>query len=529
MYKRNAEMGQQVSFATKDCTEPETSKSEMDVTCSMMTNETYFAATDNEKGSSTTSESVRHVEDCRSGDSSCDQTLTSSDEISEQIILAENLPPASHPYENSEVTTLVCFDELNTVLDYARTYEKPWRRSLDKLVKQNILSDKATNNPETKGDQSQDQSEQLQELASLTIALEDARETLKQSVHVQDYLKRQKEKLYGNANRFPYESISVSLVLSYLDAWTMLQATQVNRLWRDCAAEDMFQTWEHLLQVDFAVSSASIMMNAERRAQLTQEEFLRAEKQRRKELRKKEREERLRLRKLQQQQQQSLENEAALASAASENTDQSKDMIPSRIDDIAAIRSENEHLSSAVVEDIANDSNRDKHESGVDVISSAIEMETLTRPVHGKTSTESGTISNSATNIETVMVHKRRENRVYEVVDLLTPTASIPSVSTPTAAATETATASPSATAISLPPATAQQPAPIHPTPAPAPAPAPAPFPSSTIGNVRSRWAKEMYRNMWRSYQQLLLQRHAFQSVPVVPLQWLHDAGSSLL
>lgn len=514
-------MGQQVSFATKNCTEPETSKSDMDVSCSMMTNETYLAATDNEKVSSNTSESLHHVEDCRSGDSSYDQTLTSSDEISEQIILAGNLPPASHPYENSAVTTLVCFDELNIVLDYARTYEKPWRRSLDKLVKQNILSDKATNNPETKGDQSQDQSEQLQELASLTITLEDARETLKQSVHVQDYLKRQKEKLYGSANRFPYESISVSLVLSYLDAWTMLQATQVNRLWRDCAAEDMFQTWEHLLQVDFAVSSASIMMNAERRAQLAQEEFLRAEKQHRKELRKKEREERLRLRKLQQQQH-SLENEAALASAASENIDKSKDMIPSRIYDIAAIQSESEHLSTAVV-----DSNRDKHENDEDVTSSAIEMETLTRPVYGKKSTESGAINSTAPNIETVMVHKRRENRVYEVVDLFTPTASIPSVSTPTAAATETATASPSAKAISLPPATAQQPAPIHPTPAPAPAPAP--FASSTIGNVRSRWAKEMYRNMWRSYQQLLLQRHAFQSVPVVPLQWLHDAGSSLL
>eukprot|EP01033_Poteriospumella_lacustris_P010778 gene10778-7667_t len=95
---------------------------------------------------------------------------------------------------------MIRYDSRNTVLDYARSNERPWKRSLDKFVRDHVLSTKpaaisgadsplATASREQKLDPEQSVDADVAEAAmtphlSLTIALDDARSILSQCQHV---------------------------------------------------------------------------------------------------------------------------------------------------------------------------------------------------------------------------------------------------------------------------------------------------------------------------------------------------------
>eukprot|EP01033_Poteriospumella_lacustris_P019913 gene19913-14496_t len=100
----------------------------------------------------------------------------------------------AHPFDDESQTTMIRYDSQNTVLDYARSNERPWKRSLDKFVRDHVLSTKpaaisgadspvATASREQKLDSEQSVDADVVEAAmtphlSLTIALDDARSIL---------------------------------------------------------------------------------------------------------------------------------------------------------------------------------------------------------------------------------------------------------------------------------------------------------------------------------------------------------------
>lgn len=408
----------------------------------------------------------------------------------------------SHPFHDESQTTMIRYDSQNTVLDYARSNERPWKRSLDKFVRDHVLSTKpaaisgadspvATASREQKLDPEQSVDDDVPEAAmtphlSLTIALDDARSILSQCQHVLDYRQRQIDRANRRATRFPYDPIAISIVFSYLDARSLMRSTQVCKQWRDCAYEDLLQCWETLLRVDFGVSAESVRMNQLRRAQLEEETRLRDERQRLSEERRRAKEERIRRRK---------ELAAAAAAAATAAA-------AAALATIAPAASSNDSDGVASTDVAVNPS-----ESPVGTEPAEVPTPPPTPVIEVRDDDDTG---NRA---EVV-----RERKRYVVETLSTPTAAAVEdeieveVSVPLAAA---------ATAVS----SSEQSA----TKVEAPGAGDVPFPPSYFSNARSRWAKDMYHDMWRSYRQLVFGDSGFRSPPVVPLHLLRQSAPTSL
>lgn len=116
-----------------------------------------------------------------------------------------------------------------SVLDYARQYDRSWIRQLERLCK-----------------------------AFPTF-------TANSQFYLHKELLRQQRRRRYQPNRFPTETVSVWEVLSYLDAATLLQATQVCVLWRDLANNNSH--WQQLLRSQYQLSCETLVLRRQKQQQ----------------------------------------------------------------------------------------------------------------------------------------------------------------------------------------------------------------------------------------------------------------------